>query len=587
MSSETHNPIDIAREVLRRLAMSRTPPTPENFRDLYHQIAGTQPEEIFPERELRALSALLPRDTPEQQRIARRFEGAISEKNWKSFHTRMQQLFQECAETSLPWSGLIRELLTQFENRHANISGVRKRESLEHVLASSQADQKQLFQRLQGLVRGWSSEALSESYLLIDAPSPEVAFTREDAALEQAVTQSHDIRSLVAQILEEAISSLLVGSPELTETASTLALELRQTSKDFDSAAFAKRLREFAYKVEWVVQDQTGVRQALIKLLRLIIENINDLAIDDRWLQGQIAGVLQVTSDSLDRTTLEEVGRRLRDLILKQGLLKKSLVEAQDRLKQLLSGFVDHLSGFYNSTGEYKDRMEHCAAQVANAESIGELSIVIEEVLRETRNVQIQAENSRGNLLVLQRQVDVANGEILRLQEELESASDLVRHDPLTGALNRKGMDETLEREVARAQRQNQTLCLALLDIDNFKQINDNLGHHVGDNALIHLAHIVDELVRPQDSVARYGGEEFVVILPDTGLEDAASAIRRVQRELTRRFFLNDNSKVLITFSAGVSEIGTKETPQQALNRADEAMYRAKRAGKNRVEIAR
>jgi diguanylate cyclase len=228
--------------------------------------------------------------------------------------------------------------------------------------------------------------------------------------------------------------------------------------------------------------------------------------------------------------------------------------------------------------------MEHCAAQVANAESIGELSVVIEEVLRETRNVQIQAENSRSNLITLQHQVDAANGEILRLQEELESASDLVRHDPLTGALNRKGMDETLEREIARTQRQDQAICLALLDIDNFKQINDSLGHQVGDNALIHLVHIVDELIRPQDSVARYGGEEFVVILPDTKLEDAANVIRRVQRELTRRFFLKDNRKLLITFSAGVSEIGVKETPQQALDRADEAMYRAKRAGKNRVE---
>ena len=110
-----------------------------------------------------------------------------------------------------------------------------------------------------------------------------------------------------------------------------------------------------------------------------------------------------------------------------------------------------------------------------------------------------------------------------------------------------------------------------------------SLGHAVGDAALKHLASVAREAIRPQDTLARYGGEEFVVLLPNTPLDDAVSAMVRVQRELTRRFFLNNNDKVLITFSCGVAQLGTGEAPAETLKRADSGMYIAKRAGKNRV----
>jgi len=191
--------------------------------------------------------------------------------------------------------------------------------------------------------------------------------------------------------------------------------------------------------------------------------------------------------------------------------------------------------------------------------------------------------NSKDELTQMRLRVTEAEKEVARLQNELAEASDMVRQDALTGALNRKGMDEALEKEVARSQRQGSKLCVALLDIDNFKKLNDTMGHKVGDEALIHLASVVQETIRPQDTLARYGGEEFVVILPDTHLEDGVNAMVRVQRELTKRFFLHNNDKVLITFSCGVAELLQEELPKDSLQRADQAMYLAKRSGKNRV----
>jgi len=156
----------------------------------------------------------------------------------------------------------------------------------------------------------------------------------------------------------------------------------------------------------------------------------------------------------------------------------------------------------------------------------------------------------------------------------------------LTSVLNRRGLEEAFAIEEARAGRAGAPLAVALLDVDNFKLLNDKLGHVAGDSALKHLAGILRDAVRPSDVVARYGGEEFVLLLPETDIEEAVNVMARVQRTLTRRFFLYQNERVLITFSAGVALLGAGEGRDAVIARADSAMYQAKQSGKNRVCVA-
>jgi diguanylate cyclase len=323
-----------------------------------------------------------------------------------------------------------------------------------------------------------------------------------------------------------------------------------------------------------------------LNLLQLIIENIGELVIEDKFLQGQMAVLMELFSQPLSKSSLAELGERLRDVIHKQGSLKRSLNEAQSRLREMLAYFVDRLGELAESTGNYHGKITIFAAKINSASSLQELTGLVDDIAKETQLVEQSAKRSQTELQSLRTTVDQAHKEIVRLEGELEQASAMVRHDPLTGALNRKGFDEILQREMARKVRRNSLLSVSLLDVDDFKKLNDTYGHATGDDALRHLATVIRDNLRPQDSCARYGGEEFMVLLPDTALEDAAVVMRRLQRELTKRFFMHENKKMLITFSAGVAEIRPDEEPALAIERADQAMYRAKRAGKNRVETA-
>jgi diguanylate cyclase len=122
-----------------------------------------------------------------------------------------------------------------------------------------------------------------------------------------------------------------------------------------------------------------------------------------------------------------------------------------------------------------------------------------------------------------------------------------------------------------------------MIDIDHFKKINDTMGHSTGDVALAHLAKVVKGVIRSTDVLARYGGEEFVILLPGTSQEDAVNVVVGVQRDLTKNYFLHNNERQLITFSAGVAERMAGESIDDVLPRADTALYQAKQNGRNRV----
>jgi diguanylate cyclase len=241
------------------------------------------------------------------------------------------------------------------------------------------------------------------------------------------------------------------------------------------------------------------------------------------------------------------------------------------------------LSELTQSTGSFGGKLEESARAIESAKSLEEIAPVLKEVVSATRAMSESSKSSGEELKTMREKARQTEAELAKLHQELDRVSEQARHDPLTGALNRKGLDEAVDKELSTMRRKEQPLCVALLDIDNFKKLNDSMGHDTGDQALKHLATVARECMRPQDTLARYGGEEFVILLPDTPLEKGIEAMTRLQRELTKRFFLAGTEKILITFSAGVAQVADGEAATDAIKRADQGMYLAKRAGKNRV----
>lgn len=593
------NPSEIAREALRQLALRRVAPTPDNYRKLYAEIGGMRTDDDAPsEAFLRKLARRLPRDVAERQRLGREFDQALGSGQLKVAEDALGRYLDGLKAVEQPaWNELIINLLRAWEARQQGWTTARKREALERVLNA--AEPAALYSRLQGLLRGWNQApgeagpASSEHTSPVTSPEPTAVSAAPNPARNPAAPaagEGHELmeglRKLLLSALRDVVPAVLGDHPELADEATELANEIAQTLKPAQLEPIGARIRRLAHRLEMITADDAEVRAGLLELLRLLLRNIDELVLDDNWLAGQIEMLRELVDAPPNPRMIDDAGRRLKDLIYKQSHLKHNLVETQRNLRTMLAGFVDQLARFSESTGTYHDRIGACAQRIAEASDIGAIGPLLDEVMLETRSIQDEAKRSRDELIATREQARAAEERIAKLQEDLDEASRLMRHDQLTGALNRRGLEEMFEAEAARAQRRGSSLAVALLDIDNFKRLNDSFGHKVGDEALVHLARVVRQHLRPQDVLARYGGEEFVILLPETTDAEAYNALTRLQRELTREFFMANQQKVVITFSAGLTLMRSDETLQPALERADGAMYQAKQAGRNRVVIA-
>ena len=233
------------------------------------------------------------------------------------------------------------------------------------------------------------------------------------------------------------------------------------------------------------------------------------------------------------------------------------------------------------SRADYSSRIEGYAQKIRQTSDVSDIISLLEDALRETH-----ALHTANEVEVVRQQVIHAENRIEHLKAELELVNKLVREDQLTTALNRRGLDDALMRESARAERSGAPLCIALIDLDNFKRFNDSFGHQAGDAVLVHLVAIVKETIRSNDLIGRYGGEEFMLILPDARIEEAVAVMSRLQRGLAAKPIAWGTGQLDVTFSAGIALRRAGETEVTLINHADQALYEAKRVGKNRLIVA-
>ncbi len=172
-----------------------------------------------------------------------------------------------------------------------------------------------------------------------------------------------------------------------------------------------------------------------------------------------------------------------------------------------------------------------------------------------------------------------------RLQKAHQQCIKEVRTDSLTGIWNRSAIVEMLRRETAHAGRTSTSVAVALADLDHFKRINDRYGHAAGDGVLVETARRLTTTIRSYDAVGRYGGEEFLIVFPESEEEAAAEIADRVRRRFEETPFIVDGQSVQVTISLGVAAARDAD-PETLVDLADQALYRAKKLGRNRVQTS-
>jgi diguanylate cyclase len=286
---------------------------------------------------------------------------------------------------------------------------------------------------------------------------------------------------------------------------------------------------------------------------------------------------LPATPENYSRRYFELTGETASPRITAEGLAP--CAEMLGLVRGMVGGVASTTDALANVLGEQNARLADDLTSLKQSSEREEILRLLHLIIAHTERIQDGVEIS-------QRELTEARHALEQMQAELIEARQQLNEDPLTGALNRRGLDQTLAREVARTQRNKGKLCLAMLDLDYFKRVNDNYGHEVGDQLLVHFAAQARSVLRKSDALIRYGGEEFTMLLPDTDMPGARHVLSRLQMLASKSPMTSQGKPIKLTFSAGIATLRAQENGHSLLHRADEALYAAKLAGRNCIKLA-
>jgi diguanylate cyclase len=248
-----------------------------------------------------------------------------------------------------------------------------------------------------------------------------------------------------------------------------------------------------------------------------------------------------------------------------------------DLLSKAMAGLNTNNKRFYRRLNDHSEKIE----KITLLDDIKKIKNSLEAEVSQIRQaINDQKKLELNKIEKLARQVDT-------LKNELEKTRTHLQTDPLTGINNRKALDQYLEELIEQSLFHKISFAMMLLDIDDFKKINDHYGHLIGDRVLVAFAQKCRSLIRTDDFIARYGGEEFVVILPKASLRNAKKKAQQICKSLAETCYAIDeggeDDPLAVTASIGVVTMHKEDGVTEIIKRADQALYRAKREGKNRV----
>lgn len=611
-------PAQLAKAALQRLAQARLEPTPENYARAYAIEAGgeTPPASssaAVPERVQQLLSRLLSLALPSGN-TRQELQGLLREQR----HDELLREVDKLLDTAGPGAQAealvqtIERLVRGLERGGKHWTLARKKDGINRVLELGRSDSGKLVKRLGQLIASWDKDGDGSgvetdedggtpSQLFADSAFAETEFRESTGFGELSRVGLRDAQqppTVDANPLWTDISGELNGtvrhalrSPQTEATpADALMRELDAAQAELKaqgaSPERATQMAALCLRARHLLDHRRHLFDELGGLCRELSSSLVELAEDDSWARGQAEAMNNTLAQGLSGRGVRTVSELLTGTRERQRTLREERSKARDALKGLIQRMLaelgelgQHTDRFQNSVGRYADAIEQ-------ADSLESLAGTVREMVEESRSVQSLVSQTQQRLTLEHDKASALTQRVEELETELRRLSNEVHTDQLTQVANRRGLIQAFGIEQAKAERESTRVALALLDIDNFKKLNDSLGHHAGDIALKSLAERTQASLRPGDMVARYGGEEFVLMLPNTPLDEAQQVLVRLQRSLSSALFNHEGKDVFVTFSAGVTLYRPGETLEAALDRADVALYEAKHTGKNRACIA-
>jgi len=291
--------------------------------------------------------------------------------------------------------------------------------------------------------------------------------------------------------------------------------------------------------------------------------------------------------------TLEELGRigeattrarcqELHERFFGRSRTARMIDDGCLQISEVITRLLDQVGGLKKDTGEYTNELQSFDASLSRASDIGSLREMVTSILGATQVM-------RDRVRLIEGECSEATTTVEGLRAQLSHARREANTDALTQIANRRHLDQRLREAVRDADRGGGPVSLLLMDIDHFKTFNDTFGHQVGDRVLKLIGGILTSMLKGRDLPARYGGEEFAALLPKTALDGAMQIAEQIRATVaSSRFRLKSSGRSLgqITVSIGCAEYRPGEPLHDPIARGDQALYRAKREGRNRVSAA-
>lgn len=583
---------DLAKLALRRLALDKLEPTPENYARAYAQEAGQPSADPAQQAALGKLLQLAIGDPAERQRL----QALLADGQWAGLQQQAERLL--ASEGPAAQGELLAQtldaLVRGLERGGKQWTLARKKDGLARVLGANRSDGARLARRLAQLVKSWDSDAEAGVEAGAEEPTPSQFFDESEAA---QAAQPNPVASAapatdpdqghwpqLAAELQLTVQAAL--EPPAGDAAAERARELMQALDAAQAAAQLEEVSRLAEPARRLLSHRRHVMEQLGQLCQQLSGSLVELSEDESWAQGQAALMDEALSQGLSALAVRSVAERLSQTQARQRELRVQRREARDALKALVQTLLAELASLNEHTDRFDQSLGRYAEVVEQADSLESLTGLVREMVEESRTVQGLVRATQGRLQSEHARAAELSERVGELEAELQRLATEVQTDQLTRVANRRGLLQQFEQQRSVLAREGGELAIALLDIDNFKKLNDSLGHSAGDEALRGLAARTQATLRPGDLVARYGGEEFVLLLPATPLDEAKQVLNRLQRALSSSLFLHEGKDVFVTFSAGVTLHRGNESLEATLARADEALYEAKRTGKNRTCVA-